>query len=533
MKNATPYRYLIACLLLVLSCGLVSPPAAAQVFLPDDPVWVDPDRMDMPAPEPWEVSDTEEFFQYTFKTLDVDYGPAVNVNTLGEVPNSSWYVNRHYWNPMSIEELKRGANTVEGPSKEEKWQVVAAKREGKSLGMQIVDARGDRYLFKFDPMEFPESSSAAEVIVTKLFYALGYHVPENYVVYFEKDDLALGEKAAEEGIDQEFINSILEQVPVDGQGRYRAMASKFVEGKPLGPFRYHGTRKSDANDIFPHEMRRELRGMRLFAAWVEHIDIRSSNSLSTLVEEDGRQYVRHYLLDFGTTLGGGPVTKKRRWFGHEYILEPLNILKRAVSLGFWGSDWVDIDYPALPSVGRFEAEHFEPEEWRPQYPNPAYSNSEAEDEFWAAKQVMNFTEEEIRAIVATGRYSNPEAAEYVTQTLVARRNRIGRAYLDFGGGLDRFEVENGRLTFVDLQAKYGWTDADRTRSVIWRPFDNATGETGEVIVAGERSGTRLEVPEVEVPFLAAEIRTPGQGLTHVYLRRSGDSYEVVGLDREE
>ena len=528
MRNRRLATFLFAVLCLLLG----SRTAVGQVFLPDDPLWVDPDRMDIPEPSAIDVSDQVEFFQYSFKTLDAETGPAVNVNTLDEVPNSSWYTNRHYTNPMSIAELKRGPNTVEGPSMEEDWEVVAAKTEGKSLGMEIVDARGDRYLLKFDPMEYPELASGAEVIVTKFLYALGYHVPQNFVAYFRREDLTLGEEAAEEGINQAYVENLLAKVPQGEDGRYRVMASKFIEGKkPLGPFRLHGTRPDDPNDIFPHELRRELRGFRVFGAWFDHIDIRSSNSLDMLVEEGDRQFIRHYLLDFGTTLGGGPIMLKRRWFGYEYILEPLNILKRMVSLGFWGSSWVDIEYPDFTSVGRFEAEHFLPEEWRPQYPNPAFSASDEADEFWAAKQVMNFTDEQIRAIVSTGEYSNPEAAAYLAETLIKRRNEIGRAYLDYAGGLDRFEVSGNRLVFVDLPAKYGWAEADRSRHVIWRPFNNMTAEAGEAIKAGERTSTSLTIPEVEHPYLMAEIRTLGQGTTRVFLRNTRVGYEVVGIDR--
>ena len=86
---------------------------------------------------------------------------------------------------------------------------------------------------------------------------------------------------------------------------YRALASKALDGVSVGPFRYHGTRPDDANDIFAHEHRRELRGLSVFAAWLNHNDSRAGNTLDTLVRERGRTIVRHHLLDFGSAFGSG------------------------------------------------------------------------------------------------------------------------------------------------------------------------------------------------------------------------------------
>jgi len=43
-------------------------------------------------------------------------GPALNVNTLGEVPDSSWFTNRLGRYDMTIDEVVRGPNQVEGPA---------------------------------------------------------------------------------------------------------------------------------------------------------------------------------------------------------------------------------------------------------------------------------------------------------------------------------------------------------------------------------------------------------------------------------
>ena len=522
-------------------------------FLPDDPIALDPDRLDMPVPSEVEPSDVGDYISNTFfSPADYD-GPARNANTMEKVPESSWYNWRHYHRRMSLDALKRGPNPVDsaGPAPGP-WTVVSTKEEGKSVGMQITDRRGDRYLLKFDPPGYVELTTGAEVVSTKIFYALGYNVPQNYAVSFRPERLELGEEV---DLNRQELRELLAKAAQYPGGHVRALASKFLEGTPIGPFAYHGTRSDDANDVFPHESRRELRGMRVFAAWLNHVDARGINSFDSVVKEispstgDSAKYVRHHLIDLGTTMGGGPLGPKDRWQGFEYSLAPGKMLLRAVSLGFAGEEWLSVDYPGYPSIGHYESEYFDPEEWKPLYPNPAFQRMDAADAFWAARQVMHFTDEELCALVETGDYSNPDAAAYLAETLMKRRDKIGRAYLGFGGGLDRFRVaersaEGGRdgphLVFDDLLAQYGFAPEGRTRRVTWRVFDNQAGTAGRPLAEQTTAREALHVPpEASAPFLVAQIQTlAGEegapaAVTHAYLRRTkSEGYEPVGLHRD-
>jgi hypothetical protein len=62
-------------------------------------------------------------------------------------------------------------------------------------------------------------------------------------------------------------------------------------------------RDDDPNDLIPHEHRRDLRGLRLISAWLNDNDIREGNTLDMYVEEDGRRFLKHYLIDAGSALG--------------------------------------------------------------------------------------------------------------------------------------------------------------------------------------------------------------------------------------
>src|SRR5207249_2406097 len=152
-------------------------------------------------------------------------------------------------------------------------------------------------------------ASAADVIGSKFFYALGYNVPENYVVSFTIADLQVDPKSKistavgkTRPMNQQDMRRAMVKVPRNREGQYRGMASFFIPGKPLGAFEYFGTRSDDPNDLVPHQLRRDLRGLSVFAAWLNHTDTKSGNTFDTLAEEGGVHFIRHYLLDFGATL---------------------------------------------------------------------------------------------------------------------------------------------------------------------------------------------------------------------------------------
>ena len=89
-------------------------------------------------------------------------------------------------------------------------------------------------------------------------------------------------------------------------GTYRAIAARAVPGRPLGGFRYYGTRPDDPNDVVPHEHRRELRALKVFGAWTNLTDMKAGNTLDTLVTTE-------YGRDDGSPLSAGRRIDVRHW----------------------------------------------------------------------------------------------------------------------------------------------------------------------------------------------------------------------------
>jgi hypothetical protein len=84
---------------------------------------------------------------------------------------------------MTIDEVVRGPNQVDGPAPG-MWHVSGRPDSGITPKFTIRDARGDTHLIKPDPARF-RAASSVEVISTKIFHAIGYHVPEDFINTFD------------------------------------------------------------------------------------------------------------------------------------------------------------------------------------------------------------------------------------------------------------------------------------------------------------------------------------------------------------
>jgi hypothetical protein len=524
------------------------PEARSPKFYPDDPVLLDVEDQDASSARPADVNYTMSGWQAIRGVGDRSARPAMNVNSIDLVPDSSWFTNRIGSRRMSLDEIAQGPNTVPEPTSGP-WTVVAGKVDGVTPGLQLTDAAGRRFFVKFDPPSNPEMASGAEVVATKLLFALGYHVPENYVVTFGRDELAVGSGATFRDTDGKKrpmtpadVDRVLDRAARGPDGTYRALASLALPGEPLGPFQYTGTRADDPNDIVPHEHRRELRALRVFAAWLNHVDTKSQNSLDTLVQVGPRRFVRHYLIDFGSALGSAATAAKGWRDGYEYGFDKRTSLLSMVSLGGYTPSWLRIRYPDLPAVGRIEGDHFRPEQWKPTLPNPAFQNARADDTFWAAERVMSFSDEAIRAAVATAHFSDPAATRYLGDVLIKRRDHIGRAWLNGVNPVVNPSIDEQRfLTFGNAAVAAGVAANPEAYIVRWSLFDNATGSTTLVEPWTSCAGARCRMPDgvpATADFVMAEIGATdpqypswANPVRSYFRRGAGNLWTLVGFER--
>jgi hypothetical protein len=523
-------------------------------FYPDDPMWHDDDMRPIPPPKPHDLSKSYEFVANTFGETARSFGPALNVNTLGEVPDSSWFTNRIGQQDMGIDEVLRGPNTIDGPAPGT-WQVTGRPDAGITPKFTIKDARGDTYLIKLDPDSNPELPSSVELIATKLFHAIGYHVPEDFIVRFTLEQLtvapgalarnATGDKVPIEMAD---VERWLRKAPRRADGSIRALASRYVPGQVVGQFMYTGRRPDDPNDLHPHERRRELRGMRVFAAWLNHDDARSINSIDTYVDDNGRRYIRHYMQDFGSVLGSGSTSAQQPRGGYEYLIEPGKVGKGLAGVGFYRRDWMKAKWPKDPTIGNIEAEVFNPATWKTEYPNPAFNQLDGADAFWAASIMAKFSDAMIRAIVEESRLSNSDAAAYLADVIIKRRDKTVRWGMTATNPVDHFEVRDSttpELTFDNAAVRHHLVEAGARYVVRWAPFDNVTGTTQPIQAELETAGSRVTIPPgiwgppdvAGLRYAVASISTTHPGFAHwaspvtVTIRSRDGVLDVVGINR--
>jgi hypothetical protein len=420
------------------------------------------------SPLAWDAANNT-LFRPLARVFAVDpAGEAVNVNALDEAPDSAWFTNRIGARPYPIEELDRGACSVDavldpGLAKPGSWVVDQGKNNGATPGFRVKIGKA-KYLFKADSIEQPERPSAASVIGSAIYHAVGFNTSCEQVVYFDRKLLKLqpGLKVTDNsGITRDFDQAALDKVLDNATHRgelIRMQASAWLPGRLIGPFRYDGVRDDDPNDVIPHEDRRDLRGGRLVAAWLDHFDAREQNSMDSWISDNKEDpdaspgFVRHYYLDTSDSLGSEWAWDGiSRRLGHSYLLDFEDVGVDFITLGILPRAWDQVQRrPGGELFGYFETKLFKPEKWLNEYPNPTFSRMSERDGAWMARILARFTPEMVRRLAEMGKFNDPNHTAILTEILQGRLDAILRYYLSAYSPITDLKVEGDALCGVDL-----------------------------------------------------------------------------------
>lgn len=398
---------------------------------------------------------------------------AVNANSFDEVADSAWFTNRLGAHPMSAEELTHGAcspsqfieHSEDWP--DGSWVIDHGKDNGSSQGFRIKIAGKGKYLLKNDSPGI-ERSTAASAVGAAAYNAAGFYTSCEQVVYVKRSVFKLTPGLTvtnNSGITHPFDQAALDKV-LDGankKGEYlRFSASAWLDGRLIGPFRYEKTRGDDPNDVIPHQHRRELRGGRVLAAWLDHFDAREQNSMDVWVADRKDQpesspgHVIHYYLDTSDILGSEwDWIQVSRRLGYSYVLDWGDVARDFFTLGIPQRTWDRVEYaPGREIFAYFNTKDFDPDEWKNEYPNPSFSRMTERDGAWMARILSHFTPEMVRALAAMGKFSDPANTAYLETVLEGRLEKILDRYLTRLSPLASVHVEEGgNLCATDLAAE--------------------------------------------------------------------------------
>jgi hypothetical protein len=542
-----------AALLILAGCASSSEPMAVR-FANAPPVMAADDRRPVASAPSRNLNLNDfDFYDRAFedpvtRSLELPgHRRARGVNALDEVPDSTWFTNRIGVRDLTPDEIRRGPVDDDGPEAHTPWTVHSTKPGGTELGFVITDARGVKYLISFDEISRPEMETGSAVVVNRLLWAAGYNVPADSVAYIRRDQLVVAPDAMLKdhlghdrgALDVALFDLELRHAWRTPDGRLRVFASRYLAGESLGGGPTSGVRDDDPNDRIPHELRRDQRGLFPLTAWVDHVDLVQSNFLDMFVNDRGARYVVHYLVDFGKSLGTMGVTDSYIRVGWNYSFDWRFLFRDIFTLGLAPRPWNRRLRPVPVGVSpAFDSERFDPARWRPDIPVPAFDEADRYDMFWGAKLVARFTREQIQAAVEAGRFTDPQAVAYLTDTLVARQQATLRYWFSRVNPLDGFAATGRGLCFSDLAIAHGLAPAEGT-SYALTSYDAGGRRIGAVTVPAVATGPTCTpdvimstAPDTYTIVKITTQRPTFSGSTFVHVARAPTGeWRVIGVWR--
>jgi hypothetical protein len=549
--NVTGRTFILLLAVLASGCG-----AGFRPFELRDIVWQDHDARPF-GPKPpeiynpprWDLIDNTLFRPASEFFLFRPGSPrAINANALDEVPESTWFTNRLGMHPMSDEDLARGAcPRDEAPPLP--WIVTRGKNTGSSPGVVLTAADGRTYVFKIDFAGQPERATAADAVSTRMLYAAGYNVPCDIVVSFTRDNFRIQPGARVSGTGALYteadLDNLLQHAMMNPDGTRRGSVSLFLEGDVLGGWRFSGVSEGDPNDIVPHEDRRDVRGLYVLSAWMNHVDARAENNMSMWVDAGGGLgYVRHYVLDAGDSFGivweDDMAWGLAQRFGHSNYFDVEQVVEDFLTLDIIPRPYRDARHGSQFDIfGFYDADRFVADQWRNGYPNPAFDRRTEQDCAWGARILSQFDPHRIRVLARTGHFSRPETEDEFVRILLERRRRILERWLTRISPLSEPALEGRELCMHDLAVESGTRD-QRTRHYSTRLYSGVPPRAIAAVPIHAGNGRvcitlpdhRAAQPEYRIVDLRA---TSGEDHTaparvHLYQLPNGE-YRVVGLER--
>lgn len=482
------------------------------------------------------------------KALPGGETPALNVNNFDEIPDSAWFTNRVWRRDVALDELIRGPGNVVLPSAKA-FKVTAMGDAAVTQWLAVQGNDGSEYIFSFDRQDRPTMATGAAFIVSRVLFAAGYNIPPGNIVAVDPKWFSLLPQATlrkPEGsvrvATKDDLEIFFRRTTREARSRLiRAYVIKKPDGIHLGSFSFSG-RRHNSNDRISHQHRRELRGLDILCAWLDHRMVIDSHTADFFIPgADGRGFVKHYLIGFEGSLGNlsaalahidEPTHPQTKLKTTSMKFPPVTLYSR---------------YELLPKREQptpFDAASLSPYWWEPWVPNPALWNATKRDELWGAAILSRFTDDRIAAIVRAANVE-PGVEANLLDVLGKRRDKLFNFWLErinpLGNFGASFKEGEAIISFEDIAftahvpdikgSSYRWclrTANARKMLIDWQISPHSVISLSKDVVDHMAIG-RTYVIEIETLRPKSKWSTPS---VNVFLKKKEDGIiELAGLAR--
>jgi hypothetical protein len=446
----TAVRHAVICTALAVQAGCAYRPAR---FHDRPPVSDARDMAPIPVPSFRSVAESvylsEVYLHRPIRsTLDLDpISPAGDVNSMDEVPFSSWFAPRS----DDIGTIARGPDAG-GPPRPPFNVLPEKARAIASTGFVISDARGQHYEMIVDPHDRPEMRTGAAAVAARLVWAIGLNTPPVYVTHVRPEQFWRAEPGAPD------VAAMLAAGAPPAGDTFRVAALDMQPSVWLGYAPESGTRGDDANDVIAHEDRRVLRALKVFASWLSLSGLGPPKTMDRYVGVPGEGHVVHFLVGLDDALGASDVVRVTD-------LPPEqgggSSIFRLITLGLAPNPPRRPTQVEMPAVGQFGPE-VDPRTFSPSIPYEPADRLTTADAYWAAKRIAALSSAHIALAIEAAKISDRRARQTLQDVLEARRERVVRYWFERVTPVELTKVDGRELDLRDQSIRYGWERPETT-----------------------------------------------------------------------
>jgi hypothetical protein len=436
---------------------------------------------DMPIPVP-AVADFDELLHVSDVYLrrpaydalsPVDPPEALDVNSLDEVPASSWFLP-----PRQLSEILADREAdFPGPPVLPFTLLDESPVVSPGGALVVRDARGARYELLRDSARRPELLTGAAAVGSRFLRALGQRTPDVWVLPLaSKDAISATPPAApvvageeppppltpEQIIAREArIELFFDGAPRLPDGGIRVSATRFPNGIDVGITPDFGTRGDDDNDRIAHNDRRTLRALSVYGSLLAFDGFGVRRTRDVYVGPRGKGHLLHYVVRMEQSLGATSVVDPLPPYHPLAGRRGDGTLANLLLLGFAPAPRPRATQRTFLSLGSM-GPLANPEGMNTSVPYGPFVRLSRTDGYWAAKRIASVLEtpSTLVKIVEAADFSDHKASEELLFLLRLRARQVVGYWMHQVTPIELLATEDRRIVLRDEAIFGGYAPAN-------------------------------------------------------------------------